>query len=183
MDQTNVFVTGLVEAADTLLIEGVREQVRNADWLRWTSIAGGAVIVLVVAGAINAFRQTTREISHARDETRAANEMLEKRVEERTSALKSALDRTELLLAEVNHRVANSLAMVASLVRLQGRASKEPSVQEALAETRDASTQSRPCISASTNPAMSAWSHWTSTCLDCWRVSPRPCARKAMAVR
>ena len=136
MDQTNVFVTGLVEAADTLLIEGGREQVRNADWLRWTSMAGGAVIVLVVAGAINAFRQTTREISRARDEIRAANEMLEKRVEERTSALKSALDRAELLLAEVNHRVANSLAMVASLVRLQGRASKEPSVQEALAETQ-----------------------------------------------
>ena len=50
--------------------------------------------------------------------------------------MKTALDRTELLLAEVNHRVANSLAMVGSLVRLQGRASKEPSVQEALAETQ-----------------------------------------------
>mgnify|MGYP001262210766 CR=1 FL=1 len=136
MDQTNLFVTGIVEAADTLLIEGVREQVRNSDWLKGTSIAGGLIIVLVVAGAVNAFRQTTREIAHARDEVRAINETLEARVVERTSALKAALDRTEMLLAEVNHRVANSLAMVGSLVRLQSRASKEAAVKEALTETQ-----------------------------------------------
>jgi len=136
MDQTNVFVAGLIEAADNLLIAGGREQVRNADWLRWTSLAGGVVIVLVGAGVINAYRQTTREIAQGRDEVRAINETLEKRVEERTSALTAALHRAELLLAEVNHRVANSLAMVGSLVRLQGRSSKDPSVQEALAETQ-----------------------------------------------
>jgi len=136
MDQANVFVIGLIEAADTLLIDGVREQVRNADWMRWISIAGGLVIVLVVAGAIHAFRQTTREIAGARDEVRAVNETLERRVEERTSALKTALDRSEMLLAEVNHRIANSLAMVGSLVRLQARASKEIPVKEALTETQ-----------------------------------------------
>lgn len=136
MDQTNVFVTGLIEIADDMVIDGVREQVRNADWLRWASIAGGLIIVLVVASAINTFLQTTREIAGAHDEVRAANETLEQRVVERTSALKSALDRAELLLTEVNHRVANSLAMVGSLVHLQARASKEPSVNEALTETQ-----------------------------------------------
>jgi two-component sensor histidine kinase len=136
MDQANVFVTGMIEAAYTLLIEGTREQVNNANLLRWTSLAGGLVIVFVVAGAINEFLRTTREIAGARDEVRAINETLERRVAERTSALKAALDRSEMLLAEVNHRVANSLAMVGALVRLQGRSSKEPAVREALSETQ-----------------------------------------------
>ena len=136
MDQANIFVTGIVEVADTLLLEGVREQARNAGLLRSVSIAGGVLIVLVVAGAILAFIKTAREIASARDEVRAANETLERRVDERTSALKTALSRSEVLLAEVNHRVANSLAMVGSLVRLQGRASTDPSVQAALTETQ-----------------------------------------------
>jgi two-component sensor histidine kinase len=136
MDQANLFLTGLIENADTLLIDGVSEQVRNAKWLRWASIAGGLVIVLVVAGAIGAFLKTTREITSARDEVRAVNETLERRVLDRTSALKIALDRSELLLAEVNHRVANSLAMVGALVRLQARATNEASVKAALTETQ-----------------------------------------------
>ncbi len=136
MDQANVFVTGLVEAADSLLINGVQEQARNAELLTFVSIAGGVLIVLVVAGAVAAFIKTAREIAAARDEVRAANETLERRVVERTSALKTALDRSEILLAEVNHRVANSLAMVGSLVRLQGRASNNDSVKEALSETQ-----------------------------------------------
>jgi two-component sensor histidine kinase len=136
MDQANIFVTGIVEAADTLLLESVREQAAGTDLLRSVSIAGGVIIVLVVAAAINAFVKTTREIADARDKVRVVNETLERRVTERTSALKDALSRSELLLAEVNHRVANSLAMVGSLVRLQGRASPDPSVQAALTETQ-----------------------------------------------
>lgn len=136
MDQVNVFVTGLIAAADTRLIDGVREQARNANWLRWASISGGVLIVLVAAGAIRAFTATAREIEAARDETRAVNETLERRVVDRTSALAAALDRSELLLSEVNHRVANSLAMVGSLVRLQARSSADPSVQAALTETQ-----------------------------------------------
>ena len=102
----------------------------------WVSLAGALVIILVVAGTVNAFVRNARALASARDEVRAINESLERRVDERTSALKVALDRAELLLSEVNHRVANSLAMVGSLVRLQGRASNEPSVREALSETQ-----------------------------------------------
>ncbi|MGF9692132.1 histidine kinase dimerization/phosphoacceptor domain -containing protein [Rhizobium sp. 0TCS1.26] len=45
-------------------------------------------------------------------------------------------ERAEVLLAEVNHRVANSLALVAALIRLQVTNSKDESVREALAETQ-----------------------------------------------
>ncbi len=45
-------------------------------------------------------------------------------------------ERAEVLLAEVNHRVANSLALVAALIRLQVSSSKNDDVKEALAETQ-----------------------------------------------
>jgi two-component sensor histidine kinase len=45
-----------------------------------------------------------------------------------------ALERAEMLLHEVNHRVANSLALVASLTRLQRNAVSDPSAKNALDE-------------------------------------------------
>lgn len=48
---------------------------------------------------------------------------------------REAVRRTELLLQEVNHRVANSLQLVASMVTLQGEAAP-PAARAALADTR-----------------------------------------------
>jgi two-component sensor histidine kinase len=48
----------------------------------------------------------------------------------------AARDKAEVLLAEVNHRVANSLSMVSALVRLQSNGIKDQIAKDALDETQ-----------------------------------------------
>jgi two-component sensor histidine kinase/CheY-like chemotaxis protein len=50
--------------------------------------------------------------------------------------MQEARERAEMLLGEVNHRVGNSLAMVAALVGLQSNAVEDPEAKRALAETQ-----------------------------------------------
>jgi two-component sensor histidine kinase len=50
--------------------------------------------------------------------------------------VREARERAEMLLGEVNHRVANSLAMVAALVGLQSNAVEDPEAKRALSETQ-----------------------------------------------
>jgi two-component sensor histidine kinase len=99
-------------------------------------MVGGLVITLVVSGAILTIYRYTREVSQTRDQVQLLNASLEQRVKDRTADLVHARDKAEVLLAEVNHRVANSLAMVSSLVSLQSRTMQDKTAQNALKETQ-----------------------------------------------
>ena len=135
-DEANVFLSGFVRVAEERLAEGGAEQRANASMLRWVSIVGGLVIVLVVGGFATTVLRYAREIAQTRDEVRLLNATLEDRVARRTADLAQARDHAEVLLAEVNHRVANSLTMVASLVQLQTNALADPAARKALEETQ-----------------------------------------------
>jgi two-component sensor histidine kinase len=50
--------------------------------------------------------------------------------------IRLAKERAEVLLAEVNHRVGNSLALAAALIRLQMSSASDTAVKEALSETQ-----------------------------------------------
>jgi two-component sensor histidine kinase len=137
MDEANVFFTGLILRADERLTAGVEEQRVNAGLLRTVSALGALIIVIVVGGASWLLYRYTEELRTARDEVHGLNAELEGRVASRTADLVKAKDRAQLLLAEVNHRVANSLALVSSLVSFQARALNDDAAKKALAETQD----------------------------------------------
>jgi two-component sensor histidine kinase len=136
MDEANVFLSSIIRTTDERLTSGLMQQRQNATWLRWASMVGGLVITLVVSGAILTIYRYTREVSQTRDQVQLLNASLEQRVKDRTADLVHARDKAEVLLAEVNHRVANSLAMVSSLVSLQARTMQDKTAQNALKETQ-----------------------------------------------
>jgi two-component sensor histidine kinase/CHASE3 domain sensor protein len=137
MDEANLFLSSTIRGLDERLTLDASEQRTNANWLRWVSTVGGVVIVLVVGGVTVTLLSYSREISQARDEVQSLNTTLEQRVKDRTSDLARARDKAELLLAEVNHRVANSLSIVASLVGLQANAAKDQGSKELLHEVQN----------------------------------------------
>jgi two-component sensor histidine kinase len=135
MDEANLFLSSIIRQADDRLANLMSDQRQNALLLRLVTIIGGLIIVLVVGGATFTVFRYAWEVSHARNELNALNLTLEDRVVRRTAQLTEARDHAEMLVTEVNHRVANSLSLVASLVRLQSNLITDQASKDALKET------------------------------------------------
>jgi two-component sensor histidine kinase len=109
-----VYVTGSGDAS--IAVEALK---RGADDYVTKSVSTDFVDLLIAA------LKQALERARLRREALAAQE-----------AIRQARDRAELLLREVNHRVANSLSLVASLVRLQTSLIADPVAVGALQETQ-----------------------------------------------
>ena len=136
MDEINVFLYGAILTADESGTLNSAEQQRNASLLRWISAGAAVVIILVVFVVAFTVYRNGQDLKLARDEVRAINLTLEERVKTRTADLAMARERAEVLLVEVNHRVANSLQLLAVLVRMQIRSVTDTAAKDALLETQ-----------------------------------------------
>jgi signal transduction histidine kinase len=95
IDERNVVEARLFAAIDT--------QRENADALRWSTIAGGLLILLAGGGTAWAITNYTREVIQARAEVEALNAGLEVRVKERTVDLQRANDEIQRFAYIVSH--------------------------------------------------------------------------------
>lgn len=136
MDEINVFLYGAILLADESGTLYSTEQQHNTSLLRWISAVAAVIIVLVVCAVTFTVYRNGQELKSARDEVRAINLTLEERVKTRTADLALARERAEVLLTEVNHRVANSLQLVGVLVQMQMRFVTDTATKNALLETQ-----------------------------------------------
>ncbi len=103
MDSTRAFINAMIEAIDSRLIEGIGNQRNTTTALRWVSIIGGLIILIVVGTAIWAVFSYMQELANARRAIEDANSSLEDRVKERTSDLGRANEEIQRFAYIVTH--------------------------------------------------------------------------------
>jgi two-component sensor histidine kinase len=135
-DEANVFISAIARSAERDLAAAVQEQQDSLRILAISTYLAVLLVFVVTAGVFFIQRSFVHDLRIANEEIQSINDHLERRVEGRTRDLEIARDRAEILLAEVNHRVANSLTMVASMVGMQARASGSTEVRDILAKTQ-----------------------------------------------
>lgn len=97
------FIDQFITAVDERLTAGVANQRDTINLLRWVSIAGGLIILAVVAGAFWAVISYTRELARARSTVEELNTGLEERVKERTADLGKANEEIQRFAYIVTH--------------------------------------------------------------------------------
>lgn len=114
---------------------------RDAPPVVYVTASSEATIAIeaMKAGAADYVMKTTGEdffaLLSSAIEQAIAKDQLKREKERAEREVRAARDRAEILLSEVNHRVANSLSLVASLVRMQAATMTDPKVRDAFAET------------------------------------------------
>jgi two-component sensor histidine kinase len=143
-----------VEGYDVIVLDHYLRQITGHEVLRRMRARGISLPVVYVTGsneaqiAIEAIRAGASDyvIKTVSDdfmpllisaiEHSVANAQLRAAKAKADEEIRQGKERAEALLAEVNHRVANSLALVASLLRLQISNSKSEEVKAELSETQ-----------------------------------------------
>ncbi len=114
-----------VTASDDIRIAVAALKAGAADYVIKTASEDFPSLLASALEQVLAHAALRREKEAAEDALRAANERLE-----------AIVSRQAALLSEVNHRVANSLQLVASLVYMQAGALTDPAARHALADTQ-----------------------------------------------
>lgn len=103
MDEANIFLSGLIWAAEDAAAEGAAEQRANAASLRLVTTVGGIIIVAVVGFAIASVLSHSRALTLAHRDLEMLNAGLEERIAARTADLEQANDEIQRFAYIVTH--------------------------------------------------------------------------------
>jgi two-component sensor histidine kinase len=129
MDDIRARIRDFTDGENAFLDEREAQARRIRQWAFLPAILVGLVLLILYALEAGRSRREMRTLTNA-------NIGLEEKVRERTLELEREAQRVQALLGDATHRVGNNLAIVAGLIGLQARNSRDPAVKEALAAVR-----------------------------------------------